>query len=201
LIRESFRAFRRSSQSSERSISNFCGGAVAMVSKHENFTGDVTATQTLWLWFWTRKGIFSADSRRWNGNRECITGNTEMRIIAIKGMTGWRVLFSRGRVHTPFLWGDLRWGLKWSIGQLFVMSNEIRALVILRFTVTVMKIRTVALISDTFTRMILEWMGKSCSRVPSHGNWSLRDCRLNSTSLKSLRSPPADLKNRVLGFL
>jgi hypothetical protein len=43
----SFQTFRVSSQSSERSNDHFCGGAVAMVSKHKNFIADVTVTQTL----------------------------------------------------------------------------------------------------------------------------------------------------------
>jgi archaellum component FlaC len=46
-IRGSFRTFRKSSQSSERSNFRFCGGAVAMVSKQKSFTADVTVSQTL----------------------------------------------------------------------------------------------------------------------------------------------------------
>jgi hypothetical protein len=42
-----FWIFRQSSQSSRENSFRFCGGAVAMVSKHKNFTADVTATQTL----------------------------------------------------------------------------------------------------------------------------------------------------------
>jgi hypothetical protein len=46
-IRGSFLTFLRSSQSSERSSFPFCGGAVAMVLVQQNFTADVTVTQTL----------------------------------------------------------------------------------------------------------------------------------------------------------
>jgi hypothetical protein len=46
-IRGLFRTFRRSSQSSERSVLAFCGGAATMVSKQKNVTADTTAAQTL----------------------------------------------------------------------------------------------------------------------------------------------------------
>jgi hypothetical protein len=46
-IRGSFRAFRRSSQSSGGSGFRFCGGAAAIVLRQRNFTDGATATQTL----------------------------------------------------------------------------------------------------------------------------------------------------------
>jgi hypothetical protein len=46
-IRGAFRAFCRSSQSSKRSVLEFCGEATAVVSKRMNFTADATGTQTL----------------------------------------------------------------------------------------------------------------------------------------------------------
>jgi hypothetical protein len=57
-----------------------------MVSKHTNFSADVTATQTLWLWFGTRKGTSSAASLRWSGNRGCEMERTKPPAISRSGI-------------------------------------------------------------------------------------------------------------------